>query len=191
MKIGIFGGCFNPPHKMHKKIAMELIKQGYVDKVIFVPTGDSYEKEGLAKFDYRLKMLELMIENEENLEVSSVSRVDDYQFTYQVLDYFQEKYPEAEIYFACGTDNLSYFDEWDEYEYILQNYKLLIIDRRDDLDEMLKRYEKYKNNIIVTNIKTKNLSSTEIREKINKREDVINFIDKKVLNYTNENKLYM
>lgn len=39
MKIGIFGGSFNPPHKMHKKIAKVLIKKGYVDKVIFVPTG--------------------------------------------------------------------------------------------------------------------------------------------------------
>ena len=43
MKIGIFGGSFNPPHKMHKKIAKVLIKKGYVDKVIFVPTGMKYE----------------------------------------------------------------------------------------------------------------------------------------------------
>ena len=37
MKIGIFGGSFNPPHNMHKEIASSLIKQGYIDKVIFVP----------------------------------------------------------------------------------------------------------------------------------------------------------
>ena len=44
MKIGIFGGSFNPPHNMHKNIALELIEHGYLDKVIYVPTGDSYEK---------------------------------------------------------------------------------------------------------------------------------------------------
>lgn len=37
MKVGIFGGSFNPPHKMHKRIGLELIKKGYVDKIIYVP----------------------------------------------------------------------------------------------------------------------------------------------------------
>ena len=40
MKIGIFGGSFNPPHVMHKNIALNLIKNKYLDKVIYVPTGD-------------------------------------------------------------------------------------------------------------------------------------------------------
>ncbi len=190
MKIGIFGGCFNPPHKMHKKIAEDLIKNGYVDKVIFVPTGDSYEKEGLAKFEHRLKMLELMTEDEENMEVSSVSKVDDYQYTFQVLDFFHEKYPKAEIFFACGTDNLSYFDEWDEYEYMLQNYKLLIIDRKDGLEEMIKKYKGYEDSIIVTNIKTKTLSSTMIRNKISKGQDVSKYIDENVKDYIVKEKLY-
>lgn len=191
MKIGIFGGCFNPPHKMHEKIAEELIKNKYVDKVIFVPTGDSYEKAGLVKFEHRLKMLELMTQTEKNIDVSSVSKVDDYQYTYQVLDYFKKQYPEAEIYFACGTDNLSYFDEWDEYEYILNNYKLLIIDRKDGLEEMLKKYKRYENSIIITDIKTETLSSTMIRDKIKKGQDVSKYIDKNVMNYIIKERLYM
>ena len=35
MKIGIFGGSFNPPHNMHKDIALELLEKGYLDKVIY------------------------------------------------------------------------------------------------------------------------------------------------------------
>ena len=42
MKIGIFGGSFNPPHKMHEDMAKFLL-DGYVDKIIFVPTGIHYE----------------------------------------------------------------------------------------------------------------------------------------------------
>ena len=45
MKIGIFGGSFNPPHNMHENIALNLIANGYVDKVIYVPTGDNYNKK--------------------------------------------------------------------------------------------------------------------------------------------------
>ena len=43
MKIGIFGGSFNPIHKMHNRMAEFLIKEGYLDKVIFVPTGNQYK----------------------------------------------------------------------------------------------------------------------------------------------------
>ena len=42
MKIGIYGGSFNPPHKMHEKIAKKLIDEKYVDQVIFVPTSTEY-----------------------------------------------------------------------------------------------------------------------------------------------------
>ena len=73
MKIGIFGGSFNPPHKMHKTIALTLIKKHYVDKVIFVPTGSKYKyKNNLLSDKVRLEMLELMCHDNNNLEVSGV-----------------------------------------------------------------------------------------------------------------------
>ena len=50
MRIGIFGGSFNPPHNMHKKIMMELLCNEYIDKGIYVPTGDSYNKKDLISF---------------------------------------------------------------------------------------------------------------------------------------------
>ena len=62
MKIGIFGGSFNPPHIMHKKIAEQLIKEKYLDKVIFVPTGMKYEyKNNLISNEDRYHMLKLLI----------------------------------------------------------------------------------------------------------------------------------
>lgn len=48
MKIGIFGGSFNPPHNMHQNIALNLIKLALLDRVIFVPTGDRYGKKELV-----------------------------------------------------------------------------------------------------------------------------------------------
>ena len=66
MKIGIFGGSFNPPHKMHKNIAKYLIDNNYVDRVIFVPTGSKYKyKNNLLPNEVRFKMLELMLDNQE------------------------------------------------------------------------------------------------------------------------------
>ena len=192
MKIGIFGGSFNPPHKMHKEIAIELIKKHYVDKVIFVPTGSKYKyKNNLLSDKVRLNMLELMCKDTNNLEVSDFELKDDVVYTYLTLNYFKNKYKDDEIYFICGTDNLSYIDKWKRGEYILSNNKILVIKRNtDDINTLLDKYKDYKDNIIVTDIKENEISSTKIREMIYNNKRVKNYLDNKVLDYIIRNKLY-
>ena len=192
MKIGIFGGSFNPPHKMHKKIAIELIKKHYVDKVIFVPTGSKYKyKNNLLSDKVRLEMLELMCRDNNNLEVSDYELKEHVVYTYETLNYFRNKYKDDEIYFICGTDNLSYIDKWKKGEDILSNNKLLVIKRNtDDINTLLDKYKDYKNNIIVTDIKENEISSTKIREMIYNNKGVEDYLDNKVLDYIVRNKLY-
>lgn len=64
MKIGIFGGSFNPPHKAHFQIAKEILNQGLVDRIIFVPTGNRYNKKDLIPNKYRYEMLKMMTRKE-------------------------------------------------------------------------------------------------------------------------------
>lgn len=190
MKIGIFGGSFNPVHKMHKNISLELIEHGYLDKVIYVPTGDSYNKKGLISFEDRVNMLKLMIQKYNNLSLSEIGNNKDYGYTYQTLDYFKKKKQKADIYFICGTDNLLDFDTWKEYEYILDNYKLLVIIRNnDDVYGILDNYGKYKDNIIITDIEARVVSSTNIRENLKKNIRDEN-IEKEVYDYIMTKKLY-
>lgn len=193
MKIGIFGGCFNPPHKMHKNIPLELINNGYLDKVIYVPTGDSYNKKDLTSFETRYNMVRLMISDNKNLLVSDIGN-KNHGYTYQVLDYFQGIYKQDDIYFICGSDNLNEFDTWKNYEYILDNYKLLIIKRNsDNMDLIMKRYDKYKKNIVISNVKEKYLSSTIIRNNIknNKKEIAKKELDDSVYEYIENKNLYI
>ena len=192
MKIGIFGGSFNPPHKMHKEIAIELIKKHYVDKVIFVPTGSKYKyKNNLLSDKVRLNMLELMCKDTNNLEVSDFELKDDVVYTYDTLNHFKNKYKDDEIYFICGTDNLSYIDKWKRGEDILSNNKLLVIKRDTfDINTLLDKYKDYKDNIIVTDIKENEISSTKIREMIYNNKRVGNYLDKSVDLYIRDNNLY-
>ena len=190
MKIGIFGGCFNPPHRMHKNIPLELMENGYLDKVIYVPTGDDYNKIDLISLKDRYNMLKLMISNNTNLLVEPNQNL---KYTYQVLDYFKSIYKDDEIYFICGTDNLKEFDTWKNYEYILTNYKLLVIKRNNDnLDELLYKYKDFNNNIIITNVIPEILSSTYIREKIREgnEEEILKYIDNDVYQYIKKKTLY-
>lgn len=190
MKIGIFGGSFNPPHNMHKNIALELIQKGYLDTAIYVPTGDKYDKKDLIEFKHRLNMVKLMIDEYDNLLVSDIGNNENYQYTYQVLDYFRSIYSDDDIYFICGSDNLKYFDTWMKYQYVLEYYKLLVIKRNgDNIDDILNKYSNYIENIIISNISENQVSSTNIRDNID--DNVVNEnLDKKVYTYIKRNKIY-
>ena len=193
MRIGIFGGCFNPPHKMHKNIALELIDNDYLDKIIYVPTGNKYNKKDLVSDIDRYNMLKIMCENNVSLEVSDYEFKTELTYTYQTLNYFKSIYPNDDIYFICGADNLNQIESWREYKYILENYKFIVINRNEiDLDSLVNKYENNKGNIVIANIKTGELSSTDIRDNLNNlnTKQVINYIDLEVYKYIKENGLY-
>ncbi len=192
MRIGIFGGSFNPPHKMHRKMALELLDKNYIDKIIYVPTGSKYEyKHNLVSDWDRFIMLKLLIQGDSRLSVSDYELKDKVIYTYQTLAYFKEKYPKDEIYFICGADNLSYLDKWMHGLEILSNYKILGVKREgEDINYLLDKFRDYQDNIIISDIIPSNISSTLIREKIKKKEDVSQYLDFDILNYILENKLY-
>ena len=196
MKIGIFGGSFNPPHKMHKKISLELIKNNYLDKVIFIPTGPSYEKKDLIEWKYRFNMLNIMTKNEPNLEVDNYENNSTLIYTYETLDYFRKKYKNDEIYFICGSDNLKELTTWKNYQYILENYKIIVIRRNNDsLKNIINKYKNYEDNIICTEeiIPMNSISSTSIRKMLKENKSLkilMEYIDENVLKYIKEEHIY-
>lgn len=192
MRIGVFGGSFNPPHKMHLKIGLDLLNNNYLDKIIYVPTGSKYKyKNNLISDIDRLNMLKLMTCGDDRFVVSDFELKDREVYTYETLDYFKNIYVNDEIYFICGTDNLSYIDLWKNGFYLLENYKFLVVKRyTDPIDNILNKLAKYRDNIIISNIEMNSLSSTEVREKLKNREDISDLLDDDVINYIEKNNLY-
>ncbi len=193
MKVGIFGGCFNPPHKMHRDIALQLIKKGYLDKVIYVPTATTYKKDGIIDFEDRYNMLKIMIDGHDNIEVDRIGCESYGEYTFQVLDYFHEKNADDELYFICGIDNLHEFDSWRNFEYILENYRLLVIDREGfDRGELWKRFEKYTGNLTLAKIEPVKVASSSIRASVKNRQysEIEKVLDKGVYDYLVQKNLY-
>lgn len=191
MKIGIFGGSFNPPHNMHKNIALNLIKNKYLDRVIYVPTGNKYNKRGLVNQNDRYNMVRLMIEGYNNLDVSNYE-FNKLTYTYETLDYFRNIYQNDEIYFICGSDNLKEITSWKRYDYILKNYKIIVIKRNDDdMDKIINKLIIYSKNIIYVNDIENSVSSTLVRENLNRNnnEYLIQNMDTKVIKYIKNNSI--
>jgi len=169
-KIGFFGGCFNPPTNIHMKIANNLIKQGKLDKVIFVPVNDYYNKPDLAEAKHRLNMLKLAIKSQSSLEVDDVEIKENKKlFAIDAFEMICNKYSEEKsIFFLMGSDNYNKMPTWKDYEKIKDKYNYIVIDR----DE-------------------KEFSSTEIRNMIkNGNKKVMEYLPEEVYNYIIENELY-
>lgn len=129
MKIGIYPGSFNPIHTTHINIAETLISKNFVNKVIFVPAGDNYEKDDLIEGIHRINMVNLAIKNHSNLLTSDIEVQNKQLYTYQTLDYFKNLHKTDEIYLIMGTDNLKELYWWKRNEYILSEYKIIVIAR--------------------------------------------------------------
>lgn len=192
MKIGIFGGSFNPIHQRHEQIACFLLKQHCVDKIIFVPTGEKYSyKSNLCSATDRYEMIKLVTDKYDDMEVSDYELKKSVVYTWKTLDYFAKQNINDDIYFICGSDNLDYIDTWKNSEYILNNYKFLVVNRRgNDIASLLIKYKKYSHNIIDVQMELDDLSSTLVRDKIKNEQEVSSYLDKNVLKYIEKHGLY-
>jgi nicotinate-nucleotide adenylyltransferase len=143
MKIGVYGGSFNPCHLMHKKLVLSLLENNYFDRIVILPTGNFYKKSNLLKGEERIKMLSLMFNDNNKVILCDYEFKNNLICTYRSLDYLQNMYKGDELYFILGSDNLKSFHTWKRYEYILDTYNLLVIKRKGiNIDDELNKYSK-------------------------------------------------
>ncbi len=122
MKLGIFGGSFDPPHLGHLQIAEAAKDQLGLDEVVFVPTHTNPEKQRTkgATPKRRLKMVELLIEDREGLAASDLE-ITRGGLSYTV-DTLQELNPRkgSEVHLILGGDSLAGFYGWKQPEKIVR-----------------------------------------------------------------------
>lgn len=132
MRIGIFGGTFNPPHRGHRHIAedfrLQMEASGLsLDKILVIPTYVPPHKEApdLASGEDRLAMCRLCFD-EGLFDVSDLEiRREDTSYTWKTLEDLHAKYPDAEFYFLMGDDMLLYLPEWRYPERVLERATLV------------------------------------------------------------------
>ncbi|MFR5857338.1 MAG: nicotinate (nicotinamide) nucleotide adenylyltransferase [Bacilli bacterium] len=186
MRIGIYNGTFNPVHKAHIKICKKLIKKGYVDKIIIIPTEKYWDKKSEATIFERIDMLKLITTDKIilNADLYSLSR------TYDVLKELEKIYPQATFSLIIGADNIINFSDWYKYEELLK-YNLIIMQRKNiKVKKYLIKLNK-KNNYHIVSFRN-SISSSKIRNYINQNKlgKVKRYLDKKVYDYIIENNLY-
>ena len=86
MKLGILGGTFDPPHKAHLQIAERALKQFNLDKVLFIPSGNPWQKKYATSFIHRFEMTKILIEGSNKFEISDIEKSEDIpSYTFDTL----------------------------------------------------------------------------------------------------------
>lgn len=195
--IVVFGGSFNPPLNSHFSLAEQIISEyKNVEKVIFVPVSEKYEKAGLLNNKYRYEMLKCVCDKNEKFEVSDIElRKERQLFTIETLEKIQEKYKDKTIWFTTGSDNLKELNTWEKSDELVRKFKVLVLERDDDcLEEIINNNKFLKENeksfIKVKNNIRSSLSSSFVREKIREGKSIRYFTPDEVYSYIKTNNLF-
>ncbi|MBO4906513.1 MAG: nicotinate-nucleotide adenylyltransferase [Bacteroidaceae bacterium] len=141
MRIGIYGGSFNPIHKGHTGLARWIVEQGLVDGVWMLVSPQNPLKTGRQLMDdeLRLRLAKLAVEEEERLAYGCSRgriRVSDFEFqlprpsfTVDTLAALKRTYPEHEFVLIIGADNWLAFPKWHKGDEILASCNLIIYPR--------------------------------------------------------------
>lgn len=193
----IFGGSFNPPLNSHFSIAQEVLNQFEdVEKIVFMPVSQKYSKDGLIENEHRYNMLKLVADKNSRFMISDLDFYGEESLTtIDILKGIRKQFPENEICFLMGSDNLKDLHNWNRPEEIVSKYKILVIERdEDDIDEIIKNdrlLRCYKENFWKVNKGIKsNYSSTYVRSQLRKGKSVRYLLPDEVFEYILANKLY-
>ena len=199
MKIGIIGGTFDPIHYGHIYLAKEAMDVAKLDKLIFMPARLQPFKRGekITDSKHRFEMTKLAALDFPTAIVSDYEmKSSALSYTINTLRAIKEAYPfGTQIYFIIGTDAFLKIELWKEPLELLTDYSYLVGARpgykEKELDILISRLEAvYGADIMKIRNRQIDISSTEIREKLAKSEDVSEYLPPRVERYIKEHELY-
>lgn len=191
MKIGIYGGSFNPIHKGHTQLAASIVAQGLVDELwlLVSPLNPLKQKSasGIAEYEHRINMARLATEHIEGVKVSDFERTLPLpSYTVTTLHELHKAYPEHEFVLIIGADNWERFPRWYHAQEIIETYTILIYRRPGyEIDETA-----LPPSVQLVHAPLYDISSTEIRETAKEGKMMRKWVNEKVAEYIERHQLY-
>lgn len=198
MRLGIFGGTFDPPHIGHLVVAQVAMEEVGLDRVLFVPANVNPLKVGkqVTPGEHRLRMVELATAYHPQFDAWDWElRQEGPSYTVNTLEYIHEQHPESELFLIIGADNLRILPKWKNVERIVELATVLAVTRpgfdlKTSTETVFALYSHINERIRNVEIPGLDISSTWIRERLAKNRSVLHLLPQEVIRYTEENKLY-
>jgi len=220
MRIGLFGGTFNPIHRGHIRAASEVIKRFNLDQIFLIPAALPPHKtsELVANAADRLEMINLAIDDLCGLMVSDVElNRPGPSYTIDTIHHFKNKFsPGAGIYLIMGLDAFLEIHTWKSHQDLLEQIAFIVMARpAEDYPDarqgwrILEAYLKStlssdyqfdseqacyrlegKQPVHICDIQAMDISSTKIREKVKRKQSIENLVTPEVADYIRLKGLY-
>lgn len=174
LRIGIFGGAFDPPHLGHAKAVLAFLEKAELDLLYVIPSGKPPHKviSGGAADGDRLKMSEIAFSDlSEKIRISDSELLDRGTcYSYITVERIRALHPDGEIFLFMGTDQFLAFETWKRFEYILQMCTLCVMDRFEDFSKLNEKKalleENFGASILLLQEKAYIISSTDVRKEL-------------------------
>ena len=190
-KIGLFGGTFDPIHLGHTIIAEWILNYLSLNRIIFIPNKihPFSKRENIISAEIRAEMIRIAIKDFPFFEMSTIEiERPGISYTVDTIRAMLSDYPQAEIFYIMGEDNLEKFALWKDSGEILELAKVVTFRRRnsgkigisrEDIDKMVRLETPYFD-----------ISSTDVRERIKKRQNFQSLLYPGVYRFIIEKNLY-
>jgi nicotinate-nucleotide adenylyltransferase len=183
MKIGIYGGTFDPVHHGHLILARQALEEFELDRVVFVPAAESPFKtqNHTAPASHRLAMLRLALKGERRFSVDALEiERGGVSYSIDTVKAFRARHPKAKYFLLVGEDNADRFTEWHRFEELKELVNFIVLSRSegfqsDEYPVVQRRLE---------------ISSTEIRNRVANEESITYLVPEAVVDYIKRHQLY-
>ncbi|EHR60393.1 nicotinate-nucleotide adenylyltransferase [Saccharomonospora cyanea] len=190
-RLGVMGGTFDPVHNGHLVAASEVQHRFGLDEVIFVPTGQPWQKAGRAVSRAEDRYLMTVIATASN-PVFSVSRVDidrgGQTYTVDTLRDLREEYPDDELFFITGADALEQILTWRDVDELFDLAHFIGVTRPG---YQLNDHHLPEGRVSLVEVTAMAISSTACRQRVRNGEPVWYLMPDGVVRYISKRKLYL
>jgi nicotinate-nucleotide adenylyltransferase len=196
LRVGVFGGAFNPPHLGHLVCAQEALLQLELERVVLVPVGEAPHREldEDPGAEARLEMVELAIAGDERF---STSRVEldrsGPSYTSDTLALMAREAPDDELFLILGGDQAAALPGWHEPEQVLERATLAVVERvgfgRNATGIKLSRLRGAER-VRYLEMPVIQVSSTVVRRRVRGGVSIRYLVPERVVSYIEENRLY-
>lgn len=191
LRIGIFGGAFDPVHLGHVRVAESFLGSNLIDRLLILPTPvpPHKEAENQSAFEHRFEMLKLAFESYNRVIISDLeAHLPKPSYTLQTIEHLQGENPENTYFLCIGEDNLESFHKWWKYQDILKKVTIIVA-RRPEAQSSVQKPEILERAIFVEHNEME-ISSTEIREGV-RENNLIKYVPVPVADYIRSHNLYI
>jgi nicotinate-nucleotide adenylyltransferase len=183
MRIGIYGGTFDPVHHGHLILARQALEEFKLDRLVFVPAAESPFKihNHTGPATDRLAMMQLAIKGEDRFEVDPLEiERGGVSYSIDTVKMFRSRDPEAELFFLVGEDNAYRLTEWHRFQELKKMVGFVVLSRSED-------FQSPEYPVVQRRIE---ISSTEIRNRVANGESITYLVPESVKRYIEQHQLY-